>query len=85
MAERPARPAPPERPDRPAFDWPALMRLGLRRLGMAPADFWALTPAELVMKLGLEDGPAPLGRARLEELARAFPDDMALNEGEKDG
>ena len=56
------------------FDWPALMRLGLVSLGLNPVDFWALTPAELVLKLGLDSGQAPMGRARLEELARAFPD-----------
>ncbi len=68
------------------FDWPALMRLGLVRLGLSPADFWALTPAELVLKLGLEHARAPMGRARLQELARAFPDHApGLNEGEKDG
>ncbi len=68
------------------FDWPALMRLGLVGLRLSPAEFWALTPAELVLKLGLENGQAPMGRARLEELARAFPDRVSgLNEGEKDG
>lgn len=56
------------------FDWPALMRLGLHGLGLAPADFWALTPAELMVMLGKDGASAPLGRARLEELARAFPD-----------
>lgn len=56
------------------FDWPGLMRLGLKGLGLRPAEFWALTPAELMIMLGREGGAAPLGRARLEELARAFPD-----------
>ncbi len=56
------------------FDWPALMRLGLRGLHLTPGDFWALTPAELMLMLGKDGGGAPLGRARLEELARAFPD-----------
>lgn len=60
------------------FDWPGLMRLGLRVLALSPGEFWALTPAELMVKLGREGGPAPMGRSRLEELARAFPD---LNEG----
>ncbi len=70
----------------PRFDWPALMRLGLVGLGLRPADFWALTPAELVVKIGLENGRAPMGRRRLEELAQAFPDRVSgLNEGESDG
>ncbi|HHL20748.1 MAG TPA: phage tail assembly chaperone [Aliiroseovarius sp.] len=57
------------------FDWPALMRLGLGRLGLDPARFWALTPMELVIRLGLDgDGRAAMDRDRLEELARAFPD-----------
>lgn len=56
------------------MDWPGLMRLGLRELGLSPAEFWALTPAELLVKLGLEAGRPALTRARLEELARAYPD-----------
>ncbi|MCB1337045.1 MAG: phage tail assembly chaperone [Maritimibacter sp.] len=56
------------------FDWPGLMRLGLRGLGLAPETFWALTPAELMVMLGKDGAGAPLGRARLEELAQAFPD-----------
>lgn len=56
------------------FDWPALMRAGLRDLRLSPAQFWALTPAELAVMLGLDDGAAPLTRARLEELAARFPD-----------
>ncbi|AJE46407.1 rcc01693 family protein [Celeribacter indicus] len=60
--------------DRGGFDWPALMRLGFRGLGLRPAEFWALTPAEFLILLGAGSGTAPMGRARLEELARAFPD-----------
>ncbi|GKY88733.1 rcc01693 family protein [Sinisalibacter aestuarii] len=56
------------------FDWAGLMRLGLRGLGLKPAEFWALTPAELLVLLGRDGAESPLGRARLEELARAFPD-----------
>lgn len=56
------------------FDWPGLMRLGLRGLGLTPDRFWALTPAELMVMLGKDGASAPLGRARLEELAQAFPD-----------
>jgi len=57
-----------------AFDWPGLMRAGLQGLRLQPAQFWALSPAELMLMLGAGSGPAPLSRARLEELAAAFPD-----------
>jgi uncharacterized phage protein (TIGR02216 family) len=56
------------------LDWPGLMRAGLRGLGLTPEQFWRLTPVELLVMLGIEAGPAPFTRARLEELARAFPD-----------
>ncbi len=56
------------------MDWPALMRAGLRGLGLTPAEFWRLTPAELMLMLGQDGGQAPLSRNRLEELARQFPD-----------
>lgn len=56
------------------FDWPALMRIGLMGLGLRPAEFWALTPAEFLVMTGAGSGTAPMGRARLEELARAYPD-----------
>lgn len=64
------------------FDWPGLLRLGLHGLGLSPADFWALTPAELMVMLGRDGSNAPLGRARLEELARAFPDAVSGQETE---
>ncbi len=57
-----------------AIDWPGLMRAGLRGLGLTPAEFWALTPAELRLMLGREAGATAMTRARLEELAAAFPD-----------
>ncbi len=55
-------------------DWPALMRAGIRGLGLRPAEFWALTPAELELMLGRPAGVAPLKRARLDELLAAYPD-----------
>ncbi|WP_277750068.1 rcc01693 family protein [Falsirhodobacter deserti] len=55
------------------IDWAGLMRAGLHGLGLHPDAFWRLTPNELRMMLGAEQA-APLSRARLEELARAFPD-----------
>ena len=56
-----------------AFDWPALMRAGMVGLRLPPEVFWRLTPAELRLMLG-ESADLPMGRGRLEELARAFPD-----------
>lgn len=66
------------------MDWPGLMRLGLRHLRLHPDTFWALTPAELLVMLGLEAGAPALTRARLEELARAYPDARA-SDPETDG
>jgi uncharacterized phage protein (TIGR02216 family) len=57
------------------FDWPALMRAGLQGLGLKPDEFWRLTPAELLLMLGLEGGgSAVLSRGRLAELSARFPD-----------
>lgn len=56
------------------MDWPGLMRAGLRELRLKPAEFWALTPAELWLMLGAGSGAAPLARADLEALAARFPD-----------
>ncbi len=58
-----------------AFDWPGLMRVGLGVLRLKPSDFWSLTPAELLLMLGLQDGAtATLSRERLQELAQQYPD-----------
>ncbi|PIE16789.1 MAG: hypothetical protein CSA68_01175 [Rhodobacterales bacterium] len=58
------------------FDWPALMRAGICGLGLHPDQFWRLTPAELMLMLGQGTPQAPMGRARLEELVRAYPDKL---------
>jgi uncharacterized phage protein (TIGR02216 family) len=50
------------------------MRAGMQGLGLQPAEFWRLTPAELMLMLGVGGAQAPLGRARLEELVAAYPD-----------
>jgi uncharacterized phage protein (TIGR02216 family) len=65
------------------FDWPALMRAGMIGLGLRPAEFWALTPAELQLMLGAVAGPAPLTRADLSTLASRFPDDGPPQEREE--
>lgn len=57
-----------------ALDWPGLLRAGVRELGLAPEAFWRLTPAELMLMLGVDARQAPLSRARLDELAQQWPD-----------
>ncbi|QDL93078.1 phage tail assembly chaperone [Paroceanicella profunda] len=55
--------------------WARLMRLGMVHLGLAPDRFWALTPAELFLLAGFEDGSAQgMTRGALEALAARFPD-----------
>jgi len=56
------------------IDWPGLMRAGLTGLGLTPDAFWRLTPIELKTMLGADRTNPSLSRARLEELAAAFPD-----------
>ncbi len=56
------------------LDWAGLMRAGLHGLRLTPAQFWALTPAELLMMLGVDAASAPMARARLDALSRAYPD-----------
>lgn len=67
----------------PAIDWPGLLRIGLLRLGLSPEAFWRLTPVELRMMLGEAAAVPSLTRARLEELAAAFPD--RIKEASDDG
>jgi len=66
------------------FDWPALMRAGLRGLGLRPDQFWQLTPAEFLLMLGEGAADAPMGRARLEALSEAFPDTLASDKLESE-
>lgn len=56
------------------IDWAGLMRAGLQGLGLAPDVFWRLSPIELRIMLGADSALPPLTRARLAELAAAFPD-----------
>ena len=72
---------------RSAIDWRGLMRAGLHQLGLEPVVFWQLTPVELRMMLGAEQVAPPLTRARLAELAAAFPDirDKGKSDGEHRG
>ena len=58
-----------------AIDWPALMRVGMRGLGLRPAEFWALTPAELALMLDQAGGgAAPMTRSGLDALLARWPD-----------
>lgn len=63
----------------PGLDWPGLMKVGMGPvrqggLGLRPSEFWALTPAELALMLGIEAGAAVMTRNRLAELAARYPD-----------
>ncbi len=55
------------------FDWAELLEAGVRGLGLRPDEFWALTPAELRLMLGVR-GNEVMARARLDELLQAYPD-----------
>ena len=66
------------------IDWRGLMQAGLHGLGLEPAVFWRLTPAELRLMLGADAAVPPLTRARLEELAAAFPDGRIVDGGCRD-
>jgi uncharacterized phage protein (TIGR02216 family) len=57
------------------FDWPALLKAGVRGLGLRPDQFWQLTPAEFRMMLGIDAGSAPMGRSALDALSQAYPDE----------
>ncbi|MGL5008961.1 MAG: rcc01693 family protein [Paracoccaceae bacterium] len=64
------------------IDWRGLMRVGLHDLGLRPEEFWRLTPVELRIMMGVDQATPPLTRARLGELAAAFPD---VRKGKDDG
>ncbi|MEM1266543.1 MAG: phage tail assembly chaperone [Pseudomonadota bacterium] len=61
--------------------WTELMTLGLRHLGIPPATFWDLTPAELAFIAGA-DAPA-MSRTELRALMERFPDKEDINDGPK--
>lgn len=59
------------------------MRVGLHELRLRPDEFWRLTPAELRVMMGVDASTPPLTRARLAELAAAFPDkDKGTGDGD---
>ncbi len=51
-----------------------MMRAGLLGLRLQPDDFWRLTPAELRLMLGQSAAQTPMGRAGLDALMSAYPD-----------
>lgn len=67
---------------RVGLDWPALMRAGVSGLGLQPAVFWALTPAELQLMLGPQGARAPMLKDGLDALMQAYPDNK---KGPNDG
>ncbi|WP_265500841.1 rcc01693 family protein [Paracoccus beibuensis] len=56
------------------LDWAGMMRAGLRELRLHPDQFWALTPAELGLMLGLGLLAPRMTRDRLTDLAARYPD-----------
>ena len=61
------------------LDWPGLMRVGMGPsaaggLGLRPAQFWALSPAELALMLGISSVRGAMTRDRLAQLSARFPD-----------
>ena len=62
------------------LDWAGLMRSGMHGLGLAPEVVWRLSPAELALMLGVEPGSVSMDRAKLEAMARAWPDRTDLQE-----
>ena len=56
------------------IDWAGLIRAGLLGLRLTPDAFWRLSPVELRIMLGADAAAPAFTRARLEELAAAFPD-----------
>lgn len=61
--------------------WARLMRVGLGRMGLAPAVFWDLTPAEFMLMAGIGEAPGALGREGLDALIARFPDAGAEGSG----
>lgn len=71
------------------LDWAGLMRAGLLGLRLSPEAFWRLTPAELMLMLGLGQtaGGGSMRRSRLNDLLKAYPDTVPSGgqEGETNG
>ena len=55
------------------FDWKGLLSLAVQ-LGLRPAEFWSLTPAEFELYLGTAKTAEPMNRLQLDDLLANFPD-----------
>lgn len=63
------------------FNWVELMRLGMMHLRLNPDQFWALTPAELVIMSGADaKAAAVLTRSGLHTLMAQYPDENLRSE-----
>ena len=56
------------------FPFRRLYVLAVLRLGIAPSEFWRMTPRELFALLECVMPPAPPDRATLEDLIRRYGD-----------
>ncbi len=54
--------------------WAKLMQLGLGRMGLTPAIFWDLTPAEFMLMAGIGESAGAMSRDGLDALLARFPD-----------
>jgi uncharacterized phage protein (TIGR02216 family) len=57
--------------------WARLMQVGLGRMGLTPAVFWDLTPAEFMLMAGFGEAGGAMGRDGLDALLARFPDGKA--------
>lgn len=60
------------------LDWQGLLKLGLGNLQLKPDEFWALTPRELALMSGAENGSEfCLSRMGFDALYAQYPDEKA--------
>jgi len=58
------------------ISWSAWLRLGLVTLRLTPEQFWALTPAELMLMAGMGNAGYSLSRGGFAELSALYPDEI---------
>lgn len=65
-----------------AFDWTAMMRVGIGQLRIPVDEFWRMTPAELMLVINPDGTLArPMGRSGFDAMQAQFPDENGgLNE-----
>ena len=56
------------------INWDHWLTTAVHHHGLSLDVFWAMTPAELMMVLGMKEDRGPMGRDRLAELCAQFPD-----------